>query len=253
VGAANTVPSLKPLPSTPPRPIQPGNLTRSFKGATMPNIPSGVSPLIRATMTPPKDATETETSPPLPKPTPPLPKLTSPLPKLTSPLPKLTPPPPRPTPHTVASSSHGSLSSKTGTEVAALGHAGVLAADTAEEPIGENDRERGDVLCAAAAEKLADFKPKLGAEFAATDNRLGVKILRIITNGPADKAGLREGDIVSAIDRIPTTDMSLFRGVVTGDLLPGAHASLDIIRENNGTTIHKMVKVLLLLLPFVLL
>ena len=61
----------------------------------------------------------------------------------------------------------------------------------------------------------------------------GVVITSIVAGGPADRAGLREGDLVVEINRTPTTDLEQFNEQVR-NLKKGSTFLLRVVRENRS-------------------
>jgi len=58
----------------------------------------------------------------------------------------------------------------------------------------------------------------------------GVIVTRLLENGPASYAGMRIGDVVTKMDRIPTPDMSTFLGILWTYTI-GDVVQLELIRE----------------------
>jgi serine protease Do len=66
----------------------------------------------------------------------------------------------------------------------------------------------------------------------------GVQVVDVIPNGPAEKAGLKRGDIIVKFDNKDLKTDDAFPKSVSG-AVPGAHVDLEILREGK----HKTVKV----------
>jgi serine protease DegQ len=80
---------------------------------------------------------------------------------------------------------------------------------------------------------------ELNAELAETFNvkaRSGVIITGVLQDGPAAKAGLQPGDVVTAVDRKPVTNVSELLTAVAA-LKPGVAAPLSVLRRDSSTEI----------------
>ena len=83
---------------------------------------------------------------------------------------------------------------------------------------------------------IGTLTPELAPQFGAKDLK-GALISQVTPGGPAEKAGLKMGDVVTAIDGKP---------VATGDELtmaviarsPGSNVTLDVIRDTKPTKIN---------------
>jgi S1-C subfamily serine protease len=62
---------------------------------------------------------------------------------------------------------------------------------------------------------------------------VGVLIRRVDPGGPADAAGLRAGDIITAVDGHPIPDLAALQETVAG-LQPGARATVDVLRSDGS-------------------
>lgn len=89
--------------------------------------------------------------------------------------------------------------------------------------------EHGHVIRGWLGVKIQDITPKLAAAFE-LDSTDGVVISNIVVNGPADKAGLDRGDIITHIDDKKVRD---FRETLNEISMhkPGDQITLTIIRE----------------------
>ncbi len=81
---------------------------------------------------------------------------------------------------------------------------------------------------------IQDVTPEL-AQFFGLQEAKGVVVTRVIDGGPADKAGLKAGDVILAMNEQKVVDShSLSRTV--SELQPGAEVKLSILRDGKETT-----------------
>ena len=80
---------------------------------------------------------------------------------------------------------------------------------------------------------------ELNAELAETfkvSAKNGVIITGVLQNGPAAKAGVQPGDVITAVDGKAVSNVSELLGAVAG-LKPGIAAPLTVVRKDTNTTI----------------
>lgn len=53
----------------------------------------------------------------------------------------------------------------------------------------------------------------LGVQIESTD--AGIRVVRVMSGSPADRAGLREGDLITEVDGLPTTELSMDEFIAT--------------------------------------
>jgi serine protease DegQ len=68
----------------------------------------------------------------------------------------------------------------------------------------------------------------------------GALITEVFRGTPADKAGIRLGDILVAVDGKPVTDSSSMLNLVAG-LNPGRQATLKVVRSQQETDVKVVV------------
>jgi serine protease Do len=73
-------------------------------------------------------------------------------------------------------------------------------------------------------------------EFNAPDTS-GAFVQDVTAGGPADKAGLKDGDIIRKINGQTVSDSGQLQAIVTG-MDPGSEATLDVLRNGNPMTIR---------------
>jgi serine protease Do len=86
---------------------------------------------------------------------------------------------------------------------------------------------------------IQDLTPDLAASFG-YDSTDGVLVGDVLAGSPAEKAGLRSGDIVTAYNGRAMTSASQFRNAVAATA-PGAKGSIDIFREGKKLTLQATV------------
>lgn len=79
--------------------------------------------------------------------------------------------------------------------------------------------------------EVQDITPELIDSFKLTDTK-GVLISGVLRNGPADKAGIKPGDILVAIDNKEIIDSSMMLDQISA-LVPGEAVTLKILRNKN--------------------
>jgi len=62
----------------------------------------------------------------------------------------------------------------------------------------------------------------------------------VIKNGPADRAGLKPGDILVAIEGKPITDSTDMTNLIA-QLQPGSKAKLTVLRKTKETTVEAVI------------
>jgi putative serine protease PepD len=75
----------------------------------------------------------------------------------------------------------------------------------------------------------------LGVQGASLPNGSGVSIYAVVSGGPADKAGLKTGDVITAIGEGPTPDQPSMASVLSG-LQPGQSVQVQITRPDGSVT-----------------
>ncbi len=64
----------------------------------------------------------------------------------------------------------------------------------------------------------------------------GVIVVDVKPNGPADKGGLKQGDLIQSVNKTPTPDTSTLRGLVA-ESAPGAVVEIVVLREGRERTL----------------
>jgi serine protease Do len=76
---------------------------------------------------------------------------------------------------------------------------------------------------------IQSITPALAESFSLKDNK-GALVAEVVNNGPADKAGIKEGDVVTAVNGQPVTDANNLTMAVSS-IAPGTKVTLDILRD----------------------
>jgi serine protease DegQ len=84
-----------------------------------------------------------------------------------------------------------------------------------------------------------DITPELAESFG-LNRSTGAIIAGVIKNGPADKAGLKPGDILVAIEGKPITDSTDMTNLIA-QLQPGSKAKLTVLRKTKETTVEAVI------------
>jgi serine protease Do len=81
---------------------------------------------------------------------------------------------------------------------------------------------------------IQEVTPDLAKSFKLADTN-GVLIAQVTPDGPADKAGLKQGDVITKLNGEEITDLSRFRNKISM-MSPGTVVKLDIIRDGSPKT-----------------
>ncbi|HXT38884.1 MAG TPA: PDZ domain-containing protein, partial [Candidatus Angelobacter sp.] len=87
---------------------------------------------------------------------------------------------------------------------------------------------------------IQSLTPDLASEFDLKDNQ-GALIGDVVPNGPADKAGLKDGDVVIKFNHHPVADSRRLQLEVAGTR-PGSTVPVEILRDGAKKTIEVTVK-----------
>jgi len=87
----------------------------------------------------------------------------------------------------------------------------------------------GKVVRGYLGVNIQNITPALADSFG-LKNREGALVGEVLPDGPADKAGLKEGDVITSVNGQPVTNASKVQMTVTS-LAPGAKIDLDVLRD----------------------
>ncbi len=76
---------------------------------------------------------------------------------------------------------------------------------------------------------IQSVTPALAESFNLKDNK-GAIVAEVVNSGPADKAGVKEGDVVTAVNGQPVADANNLTMAVSS-IAPGSKVTLDILRD----------------------
>jgi serine protease DegQ len=84
-----------------------------------------------------------------------------------------------------------------------------------------------------------DITPELAESFGLT-KKTGAIIAGVLKNGPADKAGMKPGDILISVEDKPVTDTTEMLNLIA-QLIPGQKAKMTVLRKAQETTLEIVV------------
>jgi serine protease DegQ len=84
-----------------------------------------------------------------------------------------------------------------------------------------------------------DITPELAESFGLT-RKSGAIIAGVLKGGPADKAGIRPGDILLAVEGKPVTDTTDMLNLIA-QLTPGKKAKMTVLRKTQESTVDVLV------------
>ncbi|TFW18305.1 trypsin-like peptidase domain-containing protein [Duganella callida] len=80
-----------------------------------------------------------------------------------------------------------------------------------------------------------EITPELASSFG-LQRQSGAIIAGVVRNGPADKGGIKPGDILISVDNQPVTDTNTMLNLIA-QLVPGGKAKMVVLRKNKETTL----------------
>ncbi|MRW86382.1 Do family serine endopeptidase [Pseudoduganella sp. FT26W] len=80
-----------------------------------------------------------------------------------------------------------------------------------------------------------EITPELAASFG-LQRQSGAIIAGVVRNGPADKGGIKPGDILLSVDGKPVADTNSMLNLIA-QLVPGGKAKMTVLRKNKETTL----------------
>jgi len=84
-----------------------------------------------------------------------------------------------------------------------------------------------------------EITPELAASFG-LQRQSGAIIAGVVRNGPADKGGIKPGDILLSVDGKPVADTNSMLNLIA-QLVPGEKAKMSVLRKNRETTLDVTV------------
>lgn len=102
-------------------------------------------------------------------------------------------------------------------------------------PIIKTLREKGRVIRPLIGLTGQDLTPSIASQVGLNTTN-GIVIARLLSNGPAEKAGLRNGDVITKLDGIPTPDMGRFLSLLWSYKV-GDKAEVEYIRDGRTSSV----------------
>jgi Do/DeqQ family serine protease len=100
--------------------------------------------------------------------------------------------------------------------------------------------KHGSIQRGSLGAQAQDLTPELAAAFGIKAHR-GAVITQVSSGSPADKAGLKTGDVIIAVNKRPVQDSSDVRNRV-GLLRIGEKVEITVLRDGKERTLHAVVK-----------
>ena len=97
----------------------------------------------------------------------------------------------------------------------------------------------GHVIRGYLGIEVQDITPELAESFRLKDSQ-GVIVAGVLRNGPADKAGLKPGDILKKLNEIEIDSTKRVMNVIAG-IRPDSKITLDIVRQGKAMTLEGKV------------
>ena len=97
----------------------------------------------------------------------------------------------------------------------------------------------GQVIRGYIGVEPQDITPELAENFGLSTHT-GAIIAGVVRGGPADKAGMRPGDILVSVEGKPVNDMTEMLNLIS-QLTPGGKAKITVLRRNQQATLDVIV------------
>jgi serine protease Do len=114
-----------------------------------------------------------------------------------------------------------------------------IPSDTART-VMESLVKNGHVTRGYLGVMIQNVTPALADEFKLKDNK-GALVGDVVPNGPADKAGLKNGDVVTEFNGHPVTDSRRLK-LQVAETTPGTSVPLQLLRDGDKKTINVTIK-----------
>lgn len=88
-----------------------------------------------------------------------------------------------------------------------------------------------DHLALSLGLSLQDLTPALAEAFGIKEEKKGALVTKVLPGSQAEREGLREGDVVTAVNKAPVTGAEAFRRLV-GEAVAGEKLLLRVVRED---------------------
>jgi serine protease Do len=100
--------------------------------------------------------------------------------------------------------------------------------------------EHGKVTRGYLGVRIQDVTPLLAKEFDLKNDR-GALVAEVVPNGPGDKAGLKDGDVITSVNGTTVTDSRHLKLEVAG-IMPGEKVPVEILRNGSHKTLEVKMK-----------
>lgn len=110
---------------------------------------------------------------------------------------------------------------------------------TTAKTVMESIINTGHVVRGYLGVEPQEITPELAESFGLT-RKTGAIIAGVLKNGPGDKAGLKPGDILVAVEGKPITDTIDMMNQIA-QLQPGSKAKLTVLRKNQEATLEAII------------
>ena len=110
---------------------------------------------------------------------------------------------------------------------------------TTAKSVMEEIIKTGQVVRGWIGIESQDITPELADSFGLA-RQSGAIIAGVVSNGPADRAGIRPGDILLTVQGKPVADTNAMLGLIA-QLVPGKTAQMTVMRKNRQSTLDVKV------------
>ncbi|UCD34308.1 MAG: DegQ family serine endoprotease, partial [Nitrospiraceae bacterium] len=99
--------------------------------------------------------------------------------------------------------------------------------------------DKGKVVRGWLGVSIQDITPELAAQFR-LEKDYGTLVTDVVEHGPAEKAGLLRGDVITEFDGKEVNEPYILRNIVAG-LTPGTEVEMTVIREGKEKMLHVII------------
>jgi len=116
---------------------------------------------------------------------------------------------------------------------------GFAIPSTTVETVMESIIKNGQVVRGYIGVEPQDITPELADSFGLT-TKTGAIIAGVVKDGPADKAGIKPGDILVSVEGTPVNDTTEMLNLIA-QLTPGKTAKMTVLRKSQQSTVEVMI------------